>query len=203
MHIHTYRTCLRHHLYNNTSTSKSNEHGRPFFPPSSWPPMPTRNKRRAPRKPDENKKWTVVFYAPCINSSSTYIPVQPTPEPSLSLPPPCSSLGDPTAPAVTIKTGGRGGGRASPLPHGPASPAGGLATPGAKKDRVPNHWWELELTAEGPMLYPTSNCHEWTSDNGIEHRIMEIEFQHGCEVCTAVVWFDVRAQRCLVLSACR
>lgn len=32
------------------------------------------------------------------------------------------------------------------------------------------------------MLYPTSNCHEWTSDNGIEHRIMEIEFQHGCEV---------------------
>lgn len=37
------------------------------------------------------------------------------------------------------------------------------------------------------MLYPTSNCHEWTSDNGIEHRIMEIEFQHGCEVFIYVV----------------
>eukprot|EP00752_Nemacystus_decipiens_P006072 g5480.t1 len=91
------------------------------------------------------------------------------------------SLGDPAGPGLTIKTG-RGTGRGSPPSQGPASPAGGLTTPGGKKDRVPNHWWELELTAEGPMLYPTSNCHEWTSDNGIEHRIMEIEFQHGCEV---------------------
>lgn len=90
-------------------------------------------------------------------------------------------MGDPAGPGLTIKTG-RGSGRGSPPSQGSASPAGGLTTPGGKKDRVPNHWWELELTAEGPMLYPTSNCHEWTSDNGIEHRIMEIEFQHGCEV---------------------
>ncbi len=97
-----------------------------------------------------------------------------------------SGLGDPAGPGLTIKTG-RGSGRASP----PASPAGGLSTPGGgKKDRVPNHWWELELTAEGPMLYPTSNCHEWTSDNGIEHRIMEIEFQHGCEVLVARIVRD-------------
>lgn len=93
-----------------------------------------------------------------------------------------SGLGDPAGPGLTIKTG-RASGRGSPPSQGPGSPAGGLTTPGGKKDRVPNHWWELELTAEGPMLYPTSNCHEWTSDNGIEHRIMEIEFQHGCEVC--------------------
>ncbi|CAM9470432.1 unnamed protein product, partial [Ectocarpus sp. 12 AP-2014] len=93
-----------------------------------------------------------------------------------------SGLGDPAGPGLTVKTGGRGSGRAGGQSQGPASPAGGLSTPGGKKDRVPNHWWELELTAEGPMLYPTSNCHEWTSDNGIEHRIMEIEFQHGCEV---------------------
>eukprot|EP00903_Cladosiphon_okamuranus_P014466 g13421.t1 len=92
-----------------------------------------------------------------------------------------SGLGDPAGPGLTIKTG-RGSGRGSPPSQGSASPAGGLTTPGGKKDRVPNHWWELELTPEGPMLYPTSNCHEWTSDNGIEHRIMEIEFQHGCEV---------------------
>ncbi|CAM9727677.1 unnamed protein product, partial [Hapterophycus canaliculatus] len=93
-----------------------------------------------------------------------------------------SGLGDPSGTGLTVKTGGRGSGRGNPASQGPASPAGGLSTPGGKKDRVPNHWWELELTAEGPMLYPTSNCHEWTSDNGIEHRIMEIEFQHGCEV---------------------
>lgn len=105
-----------------------------------------------------------------------------------------SGLGDPAGPGLTVKTGGRGSGRAGGQSQGPASPAGGLSTPGGKKDRVPNHWWELELTAEGPMLYPTSNCHEWTSDNGIEHRIMEIEFQHGCEVGVvrygmyAVVW---------------
>ena len=66
---------------------------------------------------------------------------------------------------------------------------------GSKKDRVPNHWWELELTVEGPMLYPTSNCHEWTSDNGIEHRIMEIEFQHGCEVDIVCVFFGLSLVR--------
>lgn len=74
-------------------------------------------------------------------------------------------------------------GSAGGAPAAAGSSSGGAGTPGGgKKDRVPNHWWELELSPEGPMLYPTSNCHEWTSDNGIEHRIMEIEFQHGCEV---------------------
>lgn len=88
---------------------------------------------------------------------------------------PCSGLGDPVGAGSGASTSSRGTGRGSLLSTG-GSAAGG------KKDRIPNHWWELELTAEGPMLYPTSNCHEWTSDNGIEHRIMEIEFQHGCEV---------------------
>lgn len=80
---------------------------------------------------------------------------------------------------------GRSRGSAASADGAPAvgGSSGGAGTPGGgKKDRVPNHWWELELSPEGPMLYPTSNCHEWTSDNGIEHRIMEIEFQHGCEV---------------------
>eukprot|EP00904_Undaria_pinnatifida_P004685 jgi/Undpi1/14217/HiC_scaffold_9.g03866.m1 len=109
-----------------------------------------------------------------------------------------SGLGDPSGSGATPTAGaniGRGSGRASPPAlsasssgggGGGGGAAGGQLTPGgvngSKKDRVPNHWWELELTVEGPMLYPTSNCHEWTSDNGIEHRIMEIEFQHGCEV---------------------
>ncbi|CAM9400928.1 unnamed protein product [Choristocarpus tenellus] len=53
---------------------------------------------------------------------------------------------------------------------------------GGKKTNSPNHWWEMKKTADGLFLCPTANCHEWTSDNGIEHRIMEIEFQHGCEV---------------------
>lgn len=99
--------------------------------------------------------------------------------------------------AIVSGPGGAGRIRGSPTPHHPpgsggatVTQTGGAGTPGGgKKDRVPNHWWELELTAEGPMLYPTSNCHEWTSDNGIEHRIMEIEFQHGCEVCCTGVFF--------------
>lgn len=88
----------------------------------------------------------------------------------------CSGLGDPVGACGGSSTSSRGTGRGGSLLS-----TGGTAA-GGKKDRIPNHWWELELTAEGPMLYPTSNCHEWTSDNGIEHRIMEIEFQHGCEV---------------------
>lgn len=112
--------------------------------------------------------------------------------PSLNASLPISGLGDPSTPGAVSTPGGSSSGRANsrgPPQSGGAgagTSASGLSTPGAKKDRIPNHWWELELTLEGPMLYPTSNCHEWTSDNGIEHRIMEIEFQHGCEVWCVV-----------------
>ena len=96
----------------------------------------------------------------------------------------CSGLGDPAIAggnSSSSSASGRRSGRAGAVSNLSHSSVGSSLS-GGKKDRIPNHWWELELTAEGPMLYPTSNCHEWTSDNGIEHRIMEIEFQHGCEV---------------------
>jgi len=44
------------------------------------------------------------------------------------------------------------------------------------------HWWDSETTLGEngvSLLYPTSDTHQWSTHNGIEHRLMEIEFEDG------------------------